>query len=291
MKKLIIFKKQRELGEIISDTFAFIREEFKPFLKTTLQISGPYLVLFLISTSFYIYTSGDLFDFQINQDFSAIKNLPLTFGALLLFMLTGVLAYVYANSAALHYIKSYIKNEGNVNVEEVKESVKETIWGFLGLGVLKWITLIFAMLLCCLPIFYAMVPMFVIFCIYVFENKDATDSYSYSFSLINSDFWMTLFTIIIIGLIVYIASYVFSLPAGIYSIVKMGIFSGEMDPKNMMDFVDPIYILLNIFSYLFKFLLNLILTVSSAFIYFNLNEKLNFTGTYERIQSLGKTKE
>ena len=50
-------------------------------------------------------------------------------------------------------------------------------------------------------------------------------------------------------------------------------------------------IFLNVISYLFKFLLNLILTVSSALVYFNLNEKLNFTGTFERIQSIGKTKE
>jgi len=288
MKKLIEFKKQRELGEIISDTFAFIREEFNPFLKTVLQISGPYLILFLISMSFYIYTSGDLFNFKIGEDFSNISSLPLMFGSLLLFMITGVLAYVFANSAVLHYIKSYIENEGNVNLEEVKNNVKQTLWGFLGLGILKWMTLIFAIVLCFLPVLYAMVPMYVIFSIYIFENKDATDSYSFSFTLINSDFWMTLFTIIILGFIVMTASYVFSLPAAIYSIIKMGIFSGEMDPESMMDFVDPVYILLNIFSYLFKFLLNLILTVSSAFIYFNLNEKLNFTGTYERIQSLGK---
>ena len=288
MKKLIKFKKQRELGEIISDTFAFIREEFNPFLKTVLQISGPYLILFLISMSFYIYTSGDLFNFKIGEDFSNISSLPLMFGSLLLFMITGVLAYVFANSAVLHYIKSYIENEGNVNLEEVKNNVKQTLWGFLGLGILKWMTLIFAIVLCFLPVLYAMVPMYVIFSIYIFENKDATDSYSFSFTLINSDFWMTLFTIIILGFIVMTASYVFSLPAAIYSIIKMGIFSGEMDPESMMDFVDPVYILLNIFSYLFKFLLNLILTVSSAFIYFNLNEKLNFTGTYERIQSLGK---
>ena len=288
MKKLIEFKKQRELGEILTDTFGFIREEFKPFSKTVLQICGPYLLLFLIALSFYVYSSGDLFNFQIGNELQQ-NNLPLLFGSLIAFMIFGVLAYTFADSAVLHYIKSYIQNEGRVNVDEVKQNVKDTFWGFLGLSILKVITLIVAVLICCLPIFYAMVPMYVVFCIYIFENKDATTAYSYSFSLIKSEFWMTFATIIVIGLIVMIASYAFGIPAAIYSIAKMGMFSGEIDPANMQDFIDPVYIFLNVLSYLFKFLLNLILTVSAALIYFNLNERQNFTGTFERIQSLGKT--
>lgn len=288
MRKLIEFKKQRELGEILTDTFGFIREEFKPFTKIVLQICGPYLLLFLISLSFYVYSSGDLLNFQLENEFQQ-DNLPLLFGSLIAFMITGVLAYTFADSAVLHYIKSYIQNEGRVNVDEIKQRVKDTFWGFLGLSILKVITLVVAIFICCLPIFYAMVPMFVVFCIYIFEDKDATTAYSYSFSLIKSEFWITLATIIVIGLIVMIASYAFGIPAAIYCIVKMGVFSGEMDPANLKDFVDPVYIFLNVLSYFFKFLLNLILTVSAAFIYFNLNEKLNFTGTFERIQSLGKT--
>lgn len=35
----IEFKKQRELGEILSDSFVFIRNEFKPFLGTILKKS------------------------------------------------------------------------------------------------------------------------------------------------------------------------------------------------------------------------------------------------------------
>jgi hypothetical protein len=39
----IEFKKQRELGEILSDTFAFFRNEFKPFFTTFFEIVGPFL--------------------------------------------------------------------------------------------------------------------------------------------------------------------------------------------------------------------------------------------------------
>ena len=37
----IEFKKQRELGDILTDTFAFLRSEFKPFFTTFFKIVGP----------------------------------------------------------------------------------------------------------------------------------------------------------------------------------------------------------------------------------------------------------
>jgi len=40
-----------------------------------------------------------------------------------------------------------------------------------------------------------------------------------------------------------------------------------------------------------QFLLNLIGIIAGAFIYFNLNEKKNFTGTYERIANLGEIRD
>ena len=45
----IEFKKQRELGEILSDSFVFIRNEFKPFLGTILKIVGPYILVIFLS--------------------------------------------------------------------------------------------------------------------------------------------------------------------------------------------------------------------------------------------------
>ena len=289
MKPFIQFKKQRELGDILSDTFAFIRHELKPFLKTIFQIAGPYLLLFLFASSFYIYTVGDLFNFQ-----NAAGSV-LNFGIIILafggFIVSMVLAYVFASSATLHYIKSYVNNNGNVNIDDVKQDVKNTFWSFIGLGIAKWLVLVFSIMLCFLPVLYFMVPMALVFSIMVFEKKDVSDSFSYSFTLIKDEFWMTLITIIVVGIIVAIATYAFSLPASIYSMMKIGVFSGEIDPTNFNNLIDPIDIVLNLISSLFQFLLNLISIVAYAFIYFNLNEKKHFTGTFERINSLGESQE
>lgn len=290
MKTHIELKKQRELGDILSDTFGFIRTEFKLFFKTVLQISGPYLVFFLLSMAFYLYTVGDIFNFsaitgsQFN-DFSPLVIIVAVF----LIAISSILAYTISESAVLHYIKSYADNQGNIIVEEVKQNTKRTFWSFLGLNITKWIVLVVSALFCFLPIFYFMVPMSIVLSILVFENKDVGDSFSHSFKLIKDEYWITLVTIIIIGIIVTVAGYAFSLPASIYSIVKMGVFSGEIDPSNMNIFHDPILIILNMLSYLVQFILHFLTVVGSAFIYFNLNERKNFTGTLERIQSIGNS--
>lgn len=289
----IEFKKQRDFGALLSDTFNFIRNEFKPFMKAIFTISGPALVLFVIAMAFYNYVAGDIFDFGFygGSTFND-NNLFLILMAALLYLVSFLLVLIFISSSTLHYIKSYVDNSGEVNFQEVKRNVSQTFWGFIGLGFLKYLSLFFALVLCILPVFYVMVPMFIVFCVFVFEKKrSATDAYSYSFYLVNEDFWITIALILVLGILVYILSIIFSLPAIIYIYAKMGIFSGEIDPSSLGSFNDPFSIVLNVISTLFQILLNIVTIVASAFVYFNLNEKRNFTGTYERISNIGNTAE
>ncbi|MFK7782835.1 glycerophosphoryl diester phosphodiesterase membrane domain-containing protein [Psychroserpens sp.] len=288
MKSYIEFKKQREFGELLADTFAFIRNEFKPFFGAIIKISGPFVALFLFAMVFYTYIVGDMFNFdlmQTNQFGSSPLKLIVAYVA---YFGAAILAYTFTTSTVLYYIKSYIDNNGIVNQEEVKQQVYKNFWNFLGLSILKGLTIIIAMIICCLPVFYAVVPMMVTLPILVFEKSNASDAYSKSYSLIKDEFWITLATIIVFLIIYWVVSSVFAIPTVIYTYAKMGIFSGEIDPGNFDTFVDPVYILLNVLSTFFQYILNIITIVGSAFIYFNLNERKYFSGTLERIESLGK---
>ncbi|RNC80226.1 MAG: hypothetical protein ED556_14065 [Winogradskyella sp.] len=289
----IEFRKQRDFGLLLSDTFAFLRTEFKPFLKTIFTISAPALILFVISMAFYTYVVGDVFNIDTYGGTELDSSNPIIIIlTALIYILSMVFALIFVSSSSLHYIKSYIENKGIVEVQDVRRNVSKTFWGYLGLGFLKYLSLFFAAVLCILPVFYVMVPMFIVYCIYVFESRrGATDSFSYSFYLINEDFWLALGSMIVLFIIMYVLSLVFSIPTAIYTYAKMGIFSGEIDPAGMDIFTDPIYILMNVISTLFSILLNLITIVASAFVYFHLNEKRNFTGTYERISNIGKIEE
>jgi hypothetical protein len=294
MKNFIQFKKQRELGDMLTDVFTFLRNEFKPFFSLILQITLPYLIFFFVSFGFMLYTFGDITKLAENGP-TAFNSEELGFlilgVAVLVLIITGLLVYAFAYSATLHYIKSYTENNGVVNTDQVKLEVKQTFWSFIGLSVLKGIVLFIGFMLCIIPGVYLVVPMSIVFCIMIFEKKSVMDAFSDSFNFIKGEWWMTFLVLFVVGLIVGVIGGVVSLPTTLYTYLKMGIFSGEIDPSaNPLEyFQDPIYILLNLLSYAFKFFLNFITIIVSIFIYFNINEKKNFTGTIEQIDALGST--
>ncbi|AEM71408.1 hypothetical protein Murru_2370 [Allomuricauda ruestringensis DSM 13258] len=289
----IEFKKQRELGEILSDSFGFIRNEFKPFFSTILKIVGPYIVIMLISMGFYMFTIGDIFNLSAIGNPTATQTYSpfIMVFAILALILSSIAAYVLAQGTVLHYIKSYINNKGAVNYDEIRQGVYGSFWSLIGLGILVGLSVMIGAIFCLIPGIYLAVPLSVSFAILVFLKKDAMESYQYSFTLIKENWWMTFVTLFVVYIIVAIATYAFSLPTIIYTWIKMGVFSGEMDAENFNVFNDPIYLLLNILSTLVRFLMNIIFLVSTSLIFFNLNEKKNFTGTFERIESLGKPSE
>ena len=291
MNRFIEFKKQRELGEILSDTFAFIRTQFKPFISTYFKIVGPYLLVLLISMGFYLYSFNSVLDFNVESSNELFSGISMFIG-ILVFMIILILVYVISQSTVLHYIKSYTNHSGNIDFNEIKREVYNSLWSFIGLGIIVFLSVLVGFMFCILPGIYLAVPLSLSFSIMVFGQKSVGDSYSYGFTLVKDEWWITFATLFVVGIIVTIASYAFSLPAVIYQYAKMGIFSGELDAENVMDgFIDPIYVILNMIGTLAQILLNLITIIAGAFIYFNLNERKNFTGTFERIQNLGKTPE
>jgi hypothetical protein len=288
----IEFKKQRELGDILSDTFAFFRNEFKPFFTAYFKIVGPFLAAMVVSLILYLYFAGDTFNLiALNDGFDA-ASLATTAVIGLVYLISIVAVYTMSQSTVLHYIKSYANGKGTIDVETIRKEVYDSFWSFIGLGIMVGLSVAVGMIFCFIPGIYLYVPLSLSFCVMVYNRIGPSDAYSYSFNLVKDEWWMTFATMFIIGIIVGIASYVFAIPTAIYQWIKMGVFSGEMDAEGMMDiFKDPIYILFNVIGSLAQFLLNLISIIAGVFIYFNLNEKKNFTGTYERIDSLGEIRE
>jgi len=291
-RSYIEFRKQRDFSSILSDTFGFIRNEFKPFIKAIFNIAGPAIIIFMLSLAAYNYVAGDLFNFtNVNEPSVSTSSVILTIVAVITYFVSAIAAYILTVSTTLFYIKSYVDYKGNINETEIKSNVYKSFWSFFGLSFLKGVTLVIATMLCVLPVFYAMIPMAIVFSIYVFEPKRSTsDAFSQSFTLANADFWTAFGVFLILGVIYYILSLVFSIPSIIYALLSTGIFSGEIDPANINSFsADPVVIVLNVFNTFFQFLLNIILMVAGAVIYFHLHEKVNFTGTYDRISEIGKS--
>ncbi|VAW10809.1 Putative transmembrane protein [hydrothermal vent metagenome] len=287
----IEFKKKRELGDILSDTFAFLRSQFKPFFNVFLKIVGPYLAVMAISYGFYTYSIGDLVNFT-GDNFDFPLTTILTLVVVMVFFFSIIAAYVMAQATTLFYIKSYTDLKGNIDFDTIKKNVYGSFWKFVGLAFLVGLSVGIGFMFCLVPGIYLYVPLALSFSIMVFRQKGTSEAYSDSFGLVKDEWWMAFATLFIVGIIVTIASYAFSMPSTIYAFMKLGILSGEIDATDFTgNLFDPIAVILGIISLLAQFFLSIISLVASALIYFNLNEKKNFTGTYERIQDLGKKPE
>jgi len=284
----IEFKKERDLAAIISDTFKFIRENWKEYFLTVLKIVGPVLLLSLVVLVFYMFAMSDMFNNIDNLELNPGSFLSNIFSWVFGLLFVYVLLYTLLSMSSLYFIKSYIDNNGNPKFEEIKTNLLQNIWKFLGLGILITIVTVLGMFLCYLPGVYLATVLSLATSIMVFENKNIGDTFSHAFTLINGQWWNTFGVLIVVWMLLMVLGQAFSIPAMIYQFIKMGTMLQNEDPTAIFEiFKDPVYLLLNIVSYVFQFVLYSIPLISTVFIYFDLNEQKNFTGTFEKIDNLG----
>ncbi len=284
----IEFKKERDLGAIITDTFKFIRENWKEYFLTVIKIVGPVLILAVGVLVFYMLAMSDLFSSQTLRGNNPFDFLGTLFSWIFGVIFVYILLYTLLSMASLFFIKSYIENNGKTDFNEIKNNVIKHIWLFIGLGFLITIVTIVGMVFCYLPGIYLGTVLSLATSIMVFENKSIGETFSHTFVLIKGEWWNTFGVLLVVWILMIVLGQAFSIPAFIYQMVKMGTMVESEDPLQMFSvFKDPIYLVLNIGSYIFQFILYSIPLISTVFVYFDLNEQKNQTGTFEKIDNLG----
>ena len=207
--------------------------------------------------------------------------------AFFLMIISGVAFYALMYGTVLHYIKSYIKNDGNAIKEEVTAGVRQSFWSLLGISFLVGLISGIGFIFCVIPGIYFGTVLATTYAIHVFENRNTTDSISYSFELIKGEWWITFATYLVIFILYYIITIIFSLPGIIYSFINIFTMSQEAT-ANPADMFDWIYVALNVLGMIGQYILYALIIISTALVYFNLNERKNFTGAMETIETLGK---
>ncbi|MHA7057746.1 hypothetical protein ACWGOQ_0011035 [Aquimarina sp. M1] len=283
----IEFKKKRELGEILTDTFAFLRTNFKSIFSVLVKTCLIPFVLLLIAVGYQGYAASSIFD---NFDFynsNIFSSGNILFSYLLVFITSGVF-YSSFFGATMILIKEYIDNGGAISEQKVVTEFKDQFSKIIGLGLVGFIIVTTSLFLCILPVLYFFIPMNLIFAIMIFRNKSIGDSLSESFEIIKSEFWITFATYLVIMILLYIISLIISIPIIIYTFFKTFTAATEGGVADLSAFKDWWFILLNTILSGLQYLLVVIIAISTAFIYFNLNERKHHTGTLEQIDSLGK---
>lgn len=286
------FQKERDLGATITDAFKFIRLEWKPFFATIFKASIIPLIILIGAIIMYLYS---IYDAVNSIDYYSDTDVFDNFGSVFFYIgiasIAGLVVYVLAHLSGLHYIKEYVKNKGSVEYTDVMSGVKKDFWGFTGLSILIGITLVVSFFLCFLPIIYTWPIMTLLPMIYVFGKKGVFDSYGDSFSFVSGKHWADTFGIMfVVSLIVSVLGSVFSIPSMIYQFIQMGTILESTDPTESFNmFRDPIYILLIVISYIGQYFMYAITLITNVFIYYDINEQKNASGTLEKIDSIGQS--
>lgn len=278
----IQFKKQRDLGDIINITFKFIRENYKPLLQLIYKIVGPFFILLILAVAYYTYSvAGNPIEAITTGGSNFVVSLLLMGAAMLLF-------YAALYGTILHYIKNYISNGGAVIEDEIKTGVQKDFFNLILLSIISAILIIAGMMLFILPGIYLMVPLALTGAILVFKDYSVTEAISYSFTLVKDQWWITFVTLLVIWILVYFIGLVFQVPLIIYTVVKTLAVVQEGSVADPSSYADWVFISLNVLASVIQYLLSAISIIAIAFIYFNLNEHKNLTGTYETIDKLGE---
>jgi hypothetical protein len=280
MQDKIEFKKAREFGDIIADTFLFIRQNLKAFLKVYLYLCGFFILGQMLSGVVHLLnTQSVLSAGNLASPFEALFSLSYLVAAIF-----SLGTYTAITVTTLCYISLYIE-KGNVapTVEEVWSYFKYFFLRLFGSSILVSLMMLICFICCIIPGFYTFPAFSIFYSVMVFENGSFGYSFSRSFKLANIQWWPTAGTILIIWLITLAIMTIPSLPA-----VFVGMASTfTKTPGNINT---TFLILSTLVQYLCQIFF-VIPVIGVSLCYFNLAERMENGGLLSRIDQLGTQKD
>ena len=266
---------RRELGTILSDSFAFVRINLKPLFNVLLKTAG---VFFLITVLFSgIYQYGSTAQWVLNE--------PLYFGiSFLLLIIGGMLFFASSAAAIFAFMENYTLTKGQVDEESIIQTAKSYIGEFVLLTIMGYPMLILGLVFFIIPGVYFMIPLALAFPLYFFKKTGKIEGIKAAFKLTSGYWWVTFGTILVVGIVIGIISFVFQLPGVIYLGGKTFVAVQDGGEAFGGDFI---YLILTTISSAASNLLSIILTVSLGLIYFDLDEEKNRTGLRAKLDDLG----
>lgn len=282
MLNRIEFRKAREFGEIINDTFTFIKQNFKPLLKVFIYLCGFFIVAGMIAA--IAQQLGIVKSIRNPGGLAAFSRANI-FSIRYLFVLIFALAnYTATIVAVLSYIALYIKNDNTPpTVEEVWAYFKYYFFRVLGGNLFVSFFFGICFVACIIPGIYVFPAMSLFFPIMILENASIGYSFSRGFKLVKDFWWPTAGAIFIVWIITYATTSMASLPALL--LTMFGVFGAGSAGLS-----DAIVIVTTIIQYLCQVFM-IIPVIGITLCYFNLLERQENAGLLDRIDKLGENKE
>jgi len=266
MKENIELARNREFGDIISDTFVLIRQNFTPLLKAIVVICGLFLLTDIVISAFV----------AVNREDASIQTLA--------GFSKAVLGFIYAILLVLTTQAYFIlyKEKGNTRPEviEVWGYVKYYFFRVFFTEILLIIGIFIGAFLCFLPCVYLGVVFSLVLPVMMVENGNIEYSIRKAFKIIKGNWWFTFGIILLVSVITAVLMLILLIPVGIVYGV-----AGWLTGKNVDEIAGVFFAVdLNLCK-----LLWIIPNIALILVYFALTEEKEGTSLIDRINSFGKS--
>ncbi|MBE5320564.1 hypothetical protein IM793_15460 [Pedobacter sp. MR2016-19] len=277
------FRKKRDFGQVINDTFTFMRQNFKPLIKVYFTFCGLFVLASMLTMLLQQYKMVNIFNtigvegntnkFGLSSVYSIEYFLSILF---------SLATYASMSVAILSYIAVYVKKRNETpTTEEVWGYFKYYFFRIFGSSLLLILMLIISFVFCVVPFFWLFPYVAMIFPIMVIENGSLGYSFTRSFAVIKDNFWVTFGTLIVVWIIVYACMSMVILPTTLFNMI--GMFTHKT-PRMSLTLTMITTVLQSICQ---VFTIIPIITISLA--YFSLVEQKENPGLMERISHFGNT--
>lgn len=283
MEPKIELAKLRDFGEIISDTFQFIRQNFKELLKSFFILCGFFLIALAAVSFMQQYKIMHVFN-EANaggpQTFgSTMSDFWVSYAATMVISISTMCAITVT---ILSFMALY-KQKGNV------APTTDEVWGYFKYYYLRILggTLVIGLLvgagfaLCLIPGIYLFPILGLIFPIMVMENGSFGYAFNRSFQLIKENWWATAGAVLVIWIITYVMMAIITIPASAVNLASVWLRPQKIPQLSMGR------ILLAVILQAFTQILLIIPTVGISLCYFNLAEHKDGTSLLDRINKFG----
>ncbi|WP_443937520.1 hypothetical protein [Pedobacter sp. MW01-1-1] len=272
------FKKQRDFGQIINDTFSFIRENFKPLLKAYVVICGVFVIGQLIST----ITQQWLLIESVNNAGGYARHQSATkfglFSMVAVFFM--VLTQLSISIMTVSYVSVFVaKGNQAPNTDEVWAYFKYYFFRVAGSSILWGLLLVLGFICCLIPAFYLLPFIVIMLPIMIIENGTFGYTFERSFKLVKDKFWFSLGVIIVVSLIATTCMYAVILPFSMLNIFSMFVHKIPAISMSLVALSGVFQTLAMVFY--------IIPAVASTLLYFALVEQKENTGLMDRISNFG----
>jgi hypothetical protein len=268
-EKEIQFRQKREIGQVISDTFLFIKQEFRHLSKLVLIYVFPFILIYSVLQVFVmqkivgtVVPGGDL-ESMMGTLWPVYKNL-------FVFMLFNVFVQSLYIGAVYSYIEVYLeKGKGNFKLSDVTPLLFTNSLMVLGINIVLTIIVMFGLVMCFVPGIYFANTFSLSMIILLIEKKGIGNALSKSWNMVNRQWWNT-FLLNILGIVIIgVVGFIFSIPSAIAGITVSLLNVGQAEIVELPEW----YWILNAVSTVVTSLLYIIPFVFLAFQYFNLDER------------------